>query len=77
MKCNNKHCMWNAFNQCCPEDEETYNKAIPNTIDCPTSLRKDFHEQLMVLAQECEELLYRRNMQELIQIKQFIESQRK
>ena len=76
MECNNKHCTWNAFGQCCPEDEEQYNNAVPDTLDCPSSLRVDFQEQLVTLADECNELLNRRNMQELIQVKKFIESQR-
>lgn len=76
MNCNNKYCTWNAFDQCCPEDEESYRKAIPDTIDCPSSLRVDFQEQLMTLKNECSELLKFRNMQELISIKSFIESQK-
>lgn len=77
MDCNNKQCMWNAFDQCCPEDEEQYNNAVPNTLDCPSSLRADFQEQLYNLVDECVELLNHRNMKELIEIKKFIESQRK
>lgn len=76
MECNNKYCMWNAFHQCCPEDEESFNKAIPNRLDCPSSLRVDFQEQLTNLVGEIYDLLVRRNMQELIQAKKFIESQR-
>lgn len=76
MDCNNKYCMWNAFEQCCPEDEETFEKATPNQLDCPASLRVDFQEQLYILVDECAELLKRRNMKELIQIKRFMESQR-
>jgi hypothetical protein len=76
MKCNNTYCTWNAFGQCCPEDEESFNNAKPNQLDCPSSLRSDFQEQLFTLAAECENLLYMRNMKELIQIKKFIESQR-
>lgn len=76
MECNNKHCMWNAFDQCCPEDEETYIHAVPNQFDCPVSLRKDFQEQLFNLAYECGDLLNHRNMKELIEIKKFIDSQR-
>lgn len=76
MECNNKYCTWNAFGQCCPEDERQYNNAVPNTLDCPSSLRVDFQVQLMSLADECRELLNSRDMKELIQIKKFIESQR-
>lgn len=76
MDCNNKYCLWNAFDQCCPEDEETFDKAVPNSLDCPTSLRADFQAQLYILVNECEGLLHRRNMKELIAIKKFIESQR-
>lgn len=77
MKCDNKYCLWNAFNQCCPETEELIKYATPNKLDCPSSLRSDFQEQLHNLADECNKLLDRRNMRELIEIKRFIESQRK
>jgi hypothetical protein len=76
MECNNKHCLWNAFDQCCPEDEETFNNAKPNQLDCPLSLRADFQEQLFSLVDESVKLLSRRNMKELIQINKFIKSQR-
>jgi hypothetical protein len=76
MNCNNKYCLWNAFDQCCPEDEETFTHARPSTLDCPSSLRVDFQGQLFNLADECAGLLKQRNMKELIQIKHFIESQR-
>jgi hypothetical protein len=76
MDCNNKYCTWNAFGQCCPEDENSFDNAIPNQLDCPSSLRADFQEQLFNLVFECERLLRQRNMKELIQIKRYIESQR-
>lgn len=76
MKCNNKHCMWSVFDQCCPEDAGSYKKAVPNTLDCPSSLRVDFQGQLSSLVKECKELLNCRNMKELLEIKRFIESQR-
>jgi hypothetical protein len=76
MECNNKHCLWNAFDQCCHEIEESFEQATPNELDCPSSLRKDFDEQLNLLAIECQELILKRNMKELIQVKKFIESQR-
>jgi hypothetical protein len=76
MGCNNIYCLWNAFGQCCPEDDEQYEKATPNELDCPSSLRSDIQNQLMFLVEECENLLQKRNMKELLQIKKFIESQR-
>lgn len=76
MKCNNTYCYWNFKGQCCPEDEESYNKANPNQLDCKSSLRKDFEEQLYALKNECDLLLYKRSMKELIEIKKFIENQR-
>lgn len=76
MECNNTYCTWNAFGQCCPEDEEQFDNAVPNALDCPSSLRTDFQEQLMTLVDECNVLLNSRNMKELIQIKKFAESQR-
>jgi hypothetical protein len=76
MECNNKYCAWNAFDQCCPEDEDQFNNAVPNALDCPSSLRVDFQEQLTTLANECRHLLNSRSMKELIQIKKYIELQR-
>lgn len=76
MRCNNVYCLWNAFEQCCPESEELMNKATPNQLDCPSSLRNDFEKQLLLLADECKSLLNYRSMKELIEIKAFIESQR-
>lgn len=76
MECNNTHCMWNAFGHCCPEDAAALVNARPNKLDCPSSLRKDFEEQLSMIASECRELIFQRNMKELIEIKKFIQSQR-
>lgn len=76
MKCNNKYCLWNAYDQCCPDGEEALNNATPNQLDCPSSLRKDFQSQLYALVEECEGLLQKRNMRELIEIRKFIEAQR-
>lgn len=76
MDCTNNHCLWNAFSQCCHESEEGFNLATPNELDCPSSLRKDFEEQLNIILCECVELLKRRSMKELIEIKNIITSQR-
>lgn len=35
MKCSLKECEWCMFGQCCPESEEIYNEAIPNSKECP------------------------------------------
>lgn len=76
MECNNKYCLWNFKGSCCPESEEQYNNAVPNSLDCPSSLRSDFDKQLYLLVDECSELLNKRNMRKLIEIKKHIESQR-
>ncbi|WP_416149475.1 hypothetical protein ACM26V_00300 [Salipaludibacillus sp. HK11] len=76
MECNNRYCMWNSFDQCCPEDEESIKKTTPNRLDCPSSLRVDFQEQLTNLVGDCYDILVRRNVKELIQAKKFMESQR-
>lgn len=77
MECNNKYCMWQAFDQCCPESEDLFNNAIPNQLDCPSSLRKDFEQQLYNLVNEISELLNKRNFRELNDIRKFILNQRK
>lgn len=76
MNCNNHHCLWNAYDQCCHESEEGHANATPNELDCPSSLRADFQEQLGNLVAECKELTHKRNMKELIAIKSFMERQR-
>lgn len=76
MECNNTHCTWNGFGQCCPEDEKQYNNAIPNTLDCPSSLRADHQQQLKELYMECSGMLFRRNMKELLEIRELMKSQR-
>lgn len=35
MNCNLTECQWYAFGSCCPESEEIYNEAIPNSKECP------------------------------------------
>lgn len=35
LKCNLSECQWYAFGSCCPESEEIYNEAIPNSKECP------------------------------------------
>ena len=76
MDCYNRFCLWNAFGSCCHESEEEMQKATPNQLDCPSSLRVDFEKQLINLINECIDLLERRNMKELMEVKKFIESQR-
>ena len=76
MDCNNKHCYWNHRGYCCPESEEQYENAVPDTLDCPSSLRADFAEQHGLIYKECQYLLFRRSMREMIEIKKFMESQR-
>lgn len=75
MDCNNKYCYWQILNQCCPESEELFDNAIPDTLDCPSSLRYDFKESLYKLIEECNILLLHRNMKQLMEIKKFIENQ--
>ena len=77
MKCSNKHCLWNAFDQCCPESEELYMATIPNTFDCPSALRSDHQEAMISIMDEVEEMMYRRNFKELIEIHKFVKDQRK
>jgi hypothetical protein len=77
MECNNTYCLWQAFNQCCPESEELLKYAKPNQLDCPSSLRVDFEEQLYNLVDEIIELLKQRNFRELNEIRKFILNQRR
>lgn len=76
MNCNNNHCLWNAFNQCCPESEELHITAIPNTLDCPSAMRSDHQEAMIDIIVEVDEMMYRRNFKELIEIHKFVKDQR-
>ena len=76
MRCNNQHCYWNAFGSCCHEEEEAFEKATPNELDCPSSLRGDWEKQFRYLFEECVDLLNHRSYKELVEVKKFIESQR-
>ncbi len=75
MKCDNKFCLWNGFDQCCHESEEGHEKAVPNALDCPSSLRVDFSDGLIMLADECKKLIDQRNLSELLAIRKFIQNQ--
>nr|WP_186322847.1 hypothetical protein [Paenibacillus xylanexedens] len=76
MKCNNKHCLWNAFDQCCPESEELHNAAIPNTLDCPSVMRSDHQLAMYQIIDEVDEMMLGRNFKELIDIHKFVRDQR-
>lgn len=73
MKCNNKHFLWNAFDTCCHESEEAYDKA---QLDCPVSLRKDHQESMFMIVDEVNEMMMKRNFRELAAIHSFIRKQR-
>lgn len=45
MKCNNENCVWQAFDQCCPESEELYKNAIPGN-ECPSFLSRGHEEEI-------------------------------
>ncbi|WP_124115373.1 hypothetical protein [Paenibacillus xylanexedens] len=76
MNCNNTHCLWNAFNQCCPESEELHNAAIPNTLDCPSAMRSDHQEAMLSIIVEVNEMMRKRNFKKLIEIHKFVRGQR-
>ncbi|WP_339193890.1 hypothetical protein MKY95_19120 [Paenibacillus sp. FSL P4-0176] len=76
MNCNNTHCLWNAFDQCCAESEELSVAAIPNTLDCPSAMRVDHQEAMYQIIDEVDEMMMKRNFKELIEIHKFIKDQR-
>ena len=77
MDCNNKYCLWCAFDQCCHESEEGYINATPNQLDCPSALRADFDDMFWKLSKECQIMLYHRNFQQLLDIYNFMKKQEK
>ncbi|MFB5758976.1 hypothetical protein [Paenibacillus medicaginis] len=76
MNCTNKYCLWNAFDQCCPESEVQYASATPDQLDCPSSLRRDLEEAMYQIVDEVNEMMIKRNFRELIQIHKFVKDQR-
>ncbi|PYY28251.1 Uncharacterized protein PIL02S_03397 [Paenibacillus illinoisensis] len=76
MKCNNKHCLWNAFDQCCHESNEGYDAAIPNTLDCPSSNRNDHQLAMYQIIDEVVEMMTKRTFRELIEIHKYVRNQR-
>lgn len=76
MNCNNEYCLWNGFGQCLHESEEGYNAATPDQLDCPSSLRRDHEQAMYQIMDEVNEMMYRRNLRELVQIHKFARDQR-
>lgn len=68
--------MWNFNQNCCPESEDILQGAVPNTLDCPKSTRRDLEELMWDIHDECVSLLKKRNINELIAIRKFIAEQR-
>ncbi|ASA22670.1 hypothetical protein B9T62_18860 [Paenibacillus donghaensis] len=76
MKCNNTHCLWNAFESCCHESQEGHEAAAPNELDCPSSLRKDFQESMYQMMDEIDEMMNKRKFRELVDIHKYVRDQR-
>lgn len=74
MKCNNEYCTWCSFDTCCHESEDSHENATPNELDCPSSLREDFEEQMYNLYEECAKELCKLNFKELNKVRKFIKS---
>ncbi|AEW47439.1 hypothetical protein BCB4_0211 [Bacillus phage B4] len=70
MECNNKYCVWNMFDQCCPDSEERFNEATPNELDCPASVREDLqngvYETYNHILSEIDEMCYDDRLKVLI-----------
>jgi hypothetical protein len=74
MKCD--QCYWTFDNQCVCEDEATHCSQTQYKDNCIGFLDKDFEQQLWNTYGECIELLAKRKLDELLDIKNFILSQR-
>lgn len=73
MNCNNKYCYWYFDGMCCPESEEDYNNAIPNTLDCPSTLRGDFEEAFKLLQKELKKMVHDDLcFMEMVKVREFI-----
>ncbi len=78
MQCNLKECQWCAFGQCCPESEEIYNEAIPDSKECPhyydlesvtESERKDMTEGIVNIFRELGKTLTDKQIDEVLSMK--------
>jgi hypothetical protein len=57
---------------CVHEDEKEYNKATPNKLDCPSSLRSDFEEQFAMLEEEILDRVHDLMFSEMVKVREFI-----
>jgi hypothetical protein len=71
-----RNCLWNHQGQCCPDSEEGFNSAKPNSCHCPTYLRSGLEEHLRDTYDNIVELIKHRNIKELEAIEDFILGQR-
>lgn len=69
-------CNWNYDNQCVSESEETYGHPTQYSNECIGYLDKEFEHELWKTYEECIELLGKRKLAELLEIKSFILNQR-
>ena len=74
MKC--EQCYWTFDTQCVCESEETHSSATQYTDNCIGFLDKEFENKLWDTYEDCINLLSKRNLAQLLDIKSFILGQR-
>jgi hypothetical protein len=72
-----RECYWNCDGQCCPEDEESFNSAKPNSEECTTFLRKDFDDYFWNTYDYILGSIQKMNIGQLEKVKDFITNQPK
>lgn len=72
MMCNNNFCHWYYDGMCCPESEEDFNNAIPNTLDCPSTLRGDFEDAFNLLQDELTDRVNNLSFSDMVKVREFI-----
>lgn len=70
--CDNKFCYWNFDGSCVHESEEGHENAMPNSLDCPSSLRGDFDEARILLWEEIKERINYLSFVEMIKIRDLL-----
>jgi hypothetical protein len=72
MNCNNKFCHWHFDGMCCPESEEDFNNAIPNTLDCQSTLRGDFEEAFDQLADDLTDRVNNLSFSDMVKVRIYL-----
>lgn len=74
MKC--EQCFWTYDDQCVNEDIETHSSPTQYTDKCIGFLEEEFEDMFWDTYMECIDLLGKKNLEQLLEIKRFVLKQR-